>query len=418
MTIIHHLKKIMIINQKRVNLIYHQNKKRKATTMKRILFLFISVLVVATSCAQKGKVTAASAFIDNGDLDAAEARINDALEHEKTKEWPRTYVVAANLATEQFKKGKGEEKIIQAADYYFKASEYDQKGDAKGRGIGRAEKEIKVALTFFMPELQNAGIEAFNNEDYEMAMKMFERVIDLNKLPLYEVDNMPADSVFIYYTGLAASRSKNWAKAEDFFEQAIDLTYGEGDAILLLHEVYAESGDSSKMADNLKRGFELFPEDDRILTTLINYYLQTEQHDEALNYLNSAIEGDPNNYSFYNARGVLFDLSKDFYKAEAEYLRALELNPEYFEPTLNLGVIYYNRGAEEMNKANDLTNNREYEVAKKKAEDTFRQSLPYMEKAHELRPDDLMVLETLKNLYYRFDMNDKYNDIDAKLKSL
>jgi tetratricopeptide (TPR) repeat protein len=386
--------------------------------MKRILFLFISVLVVAASCAQKGKVTAASAFIDNGDLDAAEARINDALEHEKTKEWPRTYVVAANLATQQFKNGKGEEKIIQAADYYFKAAEYDQKGDSKGRGIGKAEKEIKVALTFFMPELQNAGIEAFNNEDYEMAMEMFERVIDLNKLPLYEVDNLPADSVFIYYTGLAASRSKNWSKAEDFFEQAIDLTYGEGDAILLLHEVYAESGDSSKMAANLKRGFELFPEDDRILTTLINYYLQTEQHDEALNYLNSAIETDPTNYSFYNARGVLFDLSKDFLKAEAEYLKALEFNPEYFEPTLNLGVIYYNRGAEEMNEANDLTDNRAYEAAKKKAEETFRQAIPYMEKAHELRPDDLMVLETLKNLYYRFDMSDKYNEVDAKLKEL
>ena len=75
--------------------------------MKRILFLFMAVLVVATSCAQKGKVTAASAFIDNGDLAAAEARIKDALEHDKTKGWPRTYIVAATLATAQFKQGAG-----------------------------------------------------------------------------------------------------------------------------------------------------------------------------------------------------------------------------------------------------------------------------------------------------------------------
>jgi tetratricopeptide (TPR) repeat protein len=386
--------------------------------MKRILFLFISVLVVGLSSAQKGKVTAASAFIDNGDLDAAEERINDALEHDKTKEWPRTYIVAANLATERFKNDKDEEKIIKAADYYFKAAEYDRKGDEKGRGIGKAEKELKVALTFFMPELQNAGIEAFNNKEYETAMEIFERVIGLNKLPLYEADNLPEDSVFIYYTGLAASRSENWSKAEDFFNQTIDLKYGEGDAILLLHEVYAESGDSSKMAANLKRGFELFPEDDRILTTLINFYLQTEQNEEALNYLNSAIEKDPTNFSFYNARGVLYDLSQDYEKAEVEYKKALEMNPEYFEPTLNLGVIYYNRGAEEMNEANDLTDNKAYEAARKEAEATFRKALPYMEKAHELRPDDLMVLETLKNLYYRFDMNDKYNEIDAKLKEL
>jgi tetratricopeptide (TPR) repeat protein len=386
--------------------------------MKRILFLFISVLLVATSYAQKGKVTAASAFIDNGDLDAAEARINDALENEKTKEWPRTYVVAAKLATQQFKAGKGEEKILEAADYYAKASEYDQKGDAKGKGIGKAEKEIKVALTLFMPELQNAGIEAFNKEDFDMAMAMFERVISLNKLPVYESDNLPADSAFIYYTGLAASRAKNWSKAEDYFNQAIDLTYNEGEVILLLNEVYIGSGDSVKMVENLERGIKLFPEDDRILTTLINYYLMTEQHDKALNYLNAAVESDPNNYSFYHARGVLFGLGNEYDKAEEEYNKAIELNPENFESILNLGVLYYNRGAEELNAANDIKDIRAYEAARKNAEETFRESLVQIEIAHELRPDDVMVLETLKSLYYRFEMNDKYNEVDQKLKGL
>ena len=71
-----------------------------------------------------------------------------------------------------------------------------------------------------------------------------------------------------------------------------------------------------------------------------------------------------------------------------------------------------------MNEANDMTDNRSYEKARKQAEDTFRQSLPFMEKAHELRPDDLMVLETLKNLYYRFEMTEEYNAVDAKLKAL
>lgn len=392
--------------------------KQKSTKMKRILFLFMAVLVVATSCAQKGKVTAASAFIDNGDLAAAEARIKDALEHDKTKGWPRTYIVAANLATEQFKQGAGTDKIIEAADHYFTAAELDRKGDEKGRGIGRAEKEIKVALTFFMPEFQNAGIEAFNANDFENALAVFERVIGLNQLPLYEEDNMPIDSVFVYYSGLAANRSQQFDKAEKYFEETIELGFAEGDAILLMHELYVEKGDSSKMAANLRRGFELYPDDDRILTTLINHYLSTEQNEEALNYLNAALEKDPNNPSFYNARGVLYDLSKEYEKAEAEYKKALEHREDYFEPTLNLGVIYYNRAAEEMNAANDLSDNRAYEAARKKAEETFRQSMPFMERAHELRPDDVMVLETLKNLYYRFEMTDKYNEVDSILKGL
>ena len=88
--------------------------------MKRILLLVFSVLVVASVYSQKGKVTAAAAFIDNGDLDAAQARINDALEHDGSKYWPRTYIVAANLATQQYKKSQEISKVIDAADYYFK----------------------------------------------------------------------------------------------------------------------------------------------------------------------------------------------------------------------------------------------------------------------------------------------------------
>lgn len=386
--------------------------------MKRVLFLLIAMIAISAVHAQRGRVTAAAAFIDNGDLKAARQRLEDAFQHEKSKDWPRTYVVAARLATEEYKKGGGQDKVLEAAGHYKRAAELDQQGDARGRNVGRSEKEIKVALTFFMPELQNAGIEAFNNEDYTFAMNAFESVINLNKLPLYAKDNLPADSVFIYYTGLAASRSQNWKVAENYFLKAIDLRYGEGDAILLLHEVYTESGDSSKITPNLKRGYELFPKDDRILTTLINYFLQTQQNDEALAYLETAINNDPNNYSFYYARGVLHDWSKDYDNAEKDYKKALELKPDYFEPMFNLGVIIYNRAADQMRVANDITDFRKFEVERKKAEATFRESLPFMEKAHELRPDDVMVLETLRGLYYRFEMMDKYDVVDAKLKAL
>jgi len=387
--------------------------------MKKVILLFFAILMATAMHAQKGKVMAAEAFIDNKDLQAAEERINDALEHNKTKDWPKTYVVAARLAAAQFAADESNvDLLFKATNNYFKAAELDEQGNEKGKGKGRYQKDIKVALTFFMPVLQNAGIEAFNAEKYETAMKLFDDVINLNKLSLYDSDKLPADSVFIYYTGLAASRSENWKKAEDYFLQAIDLGYAEGDAVLLLNEVYTQSKDSAKIDANLKRGFELYPEDDRILTTLINYYLQTSQNEEALEYLNTAIEKDPENHSFYNARGVLNDMGKNYESALADYSKALELKEDYFEPLLNIGVIYYNRGAEEMNAANDIKDNRKYEIAKKEANETFYKSLPYMEKAHEMKPDDRMVLETLKNLYYRFEMNDKYEEVNEIIRNL
>jgi hypothetical protein len=41
-----------------------------------------------------------------------------------------------------------------------------------------------------------------------------------------------------------------------------------------------------------------------------------------------------------------------------------------------------------------------------------------MEKADELKPNDVFALRGLKELYYRLKMTDKYNTIKAKLDTL
>ena len=45
----------------------------------------------------------------------------------------------------------------------------------------------------------------------------------------------------------------------------------------------------------------------------------------------------------------------------------------------------------------------------------YAKALPYMEKAYELKPDDVYAMRSLKELYYRLKQTDKYNAIKAKL---
>ena len=388
--------------------------------MKKLLLVFISVFAVSTAFAQKGKVTAASAFIDNGDLKAAKERIEEAFQDEKSKDWPKTYIVAARLAAEEYKQSKNNEDILKAADYYLKAIELDQIGDEKGKGAGRFANEIKMSTTMFVPNLQNAGIEAFNAEDFSFSTQAFERVAQINGSEIFQTPGKPAivDSVFIYYTGLSALRSNNWAKAEEYLLKSIDIKYGEGDAILLLNDVYTSSGDSSKIPANLKNGIEMFPEDDRIMMNLINYYLNSGKNDEALAYLNTAIEKDPENHSYFFVRGYLYESSQDFEKAEAEYLKAIEIKPDYYEPLISLGVIYYNRGAELTRVAQDITEMKKYQETMNKSLEHFKQALPYVERADEAKPNEEHVLETLKSLYYRLEMMDKYNEASERLNKV
>ncbi|SFD94700.1 tetratricopeptide repeat protein [Thermophagus xiamenensis] len=380
--------------------------------MKKLLFIALALFLTGGIYAQKGKVNAAEAYLDNGDIEAAEVRLNAAMEHPKSKDWPKTYIVSAKLATAKYKKSKDIQLLKNAVDYYLKALELDKANK------GRFENEIKIALTLFVSDLTNAGIEGFNEQKYENAMIAFENVLKINDLELFQAENPTVDTAIIYNTALAAYNAKNWEKAADYLKKAISYKYGGGDAVLLLHQVYSNMGDSTDMASNLKNGFEMYPEDDRLLTQLINYYLETRQNEQALEYLNQAIEKDPNNATFLYARGVLLDQSKEFDKAIADYKKALELKEDYFEPLYNLGVIYYNKGVEQMNIANAETDHAKFKEKKAKADSLFKSALPFMEKASSLRPEDTAVLESLKSLYYRFEMNDKYDEVTAKLNSI
>ena len=391
--------------------------------MKRIiLYLFFAFSISTVSVyAQKGKVTAADSYLTTNDLDAAKKAIDAALANEKSKNWPKTYIVAAKVYAELAKNGKDDQGVIKAYDFYKKAIELDAKGNEKGKGKGKYKKDILFALTFFVSDMTNAAIEAFNKEDYKTAYKAFEAVLKLNddiaKLEDIPESEMTVDTAIVYNCALAAYNAKEWEDAEKYFKKTIDLGYGGGDAVLLLNQVYTNMNDSAKMGENLQKGVELYPDDERILTSLIQFYLSSKKNDDALNYLNKAIEKDPENASYYYARGVLYEsIDKD--KAIENYKKAIEIDPKFFNALFNIGVIYYNKGVEEQNKANEMTNMNDYEQEKKVAEKYWEQALPYLEKASELEPTNLDVLESLKGLYYRFDRMDKYNEMKAKIEAV
>ncbi len=402
-------------------IIFTANYLLKLFEMKRFILYLIFVFTVSVVHAQKGKVTAADSYLTANDLESAKKAIDLALENEKSNTWPKTYIVAAKVYTELKKNGKDDKGVLKAYGFYLKAIALDEKGNDKGKQIGKYKKDILFALTFFNSELTNAAIEGFNKEDFEKAFKAFEAVLILNdeisKLEDIPENEMSIDTTIVYNCALAAYNLNDWENAEKYFLKTIDLDFGGGDAVLLLDQVYSNSGDSVKMGENLKAGFIKYPDDERILTSLIQFYLVTKQNDAALNYLSTAIEKDPENSSFFYARGVLYEsIDKD--KSIENYKKAIEINPEFFNALYNVGVIYYNKGVEIQNQANEMSDYKEFEKTKKIAEGFWEQSLPFMEKALEVQPDDPNVLESLKGLYYRFDKMDKYNEMKAKIEGL
>ncbi len=388
--------------------------------MKQITLLVCMLVVSASIFAQKGKVAIAESLLSSNDIVGAKSAIDEAMANEKSNTWPKTFIVAGKV----YAKVNEEGAVIKALGFFEKAKELDQKGDENGKGIGRYDKELTLALTFFKTDLTNAGVAGFEKERFDLALGAFEGILKVNKMSALDANIV--DTTIIYNCALAAYNNKNWDKAETYFQEAIKYNYAAGDAILLLHQVYTSTNDSAKMVANLKNGFEKYPKDDRILTTLINYYLSSRQNSEALNYLNTAIAQDPKNPSFYYARAVLYDQAKDFENAEKEYKVCLEIDPAYFNALYNLGVLFYNKGVEQNNKANDLKDMKAFDRAREEANGMFKSALPFMEKAYQIIDaksdaavaDKIAVLESLKSLYYRFDDITNYNRVSDAIKAL
>ena len=74
-------------------------------------------------------------------------------------------------------------------------------------------------------------------------------------------------------------------------------------------------------------------------------------------------------------------------------------------------------------KANEIMDVKKYSDAIDQANVVYSKALPYMEKALELKPDDVYSLRSLQELYYRLKAKDasltpKYDAIKAKLDAI
>jgi tetratricopeptide (TPR) repeat protein len=385
--------------------------------MKKSLFLLSLFLISTFLYAQPGKVTSALNLKDSGKLEQALAAIEEAVDANNPKAAksvvaPRTWEVRGEIYQAIFQSKDAavrkltKDPLSEALNSYKKALELDTRG--------RLAKSIKVKLTLLTNDLTNQAVESFNEEDFGKALLSFEQILELQDLPVIKEDN-PAgvDTIIVFNAGLAAFNAQNYSKAIQYYKVAAELGYNEARSWQLLSKAHLENKDTLNALTVLQNGFQRYPADNGILVEMINIYLGAQKTDEAMKYLNLAIEQDPENATYYFAQGTLHDMIGQPENAIISYENAIKVNPEYFDAYYNLGALYYNNGVKQQEIANKVpaSDNTRYEAEVQKADEWFSLALPLMEKCQELNPKEPYSLESLRNLYYRLKMLDKYEEV-------
>ncbi|MBN1414066.1 MAG: tetratricopeptide repeat protein [Bacteroidales bacterium] len=278
---------------------------------------------------------------------------------------------------------------------------------------GKETKGIKSTLNNLKLAYETEAVLAYNLKDYEAAYNNFSKILNINKLPVME--NLK-DTIILYNTGRAAYEMKNYDESLKLFKEVKNLGFEEPFLHVFLKNSYFGVGDTLAGEEILYEGFKKYPDNESILIELINYYLVSQQSQKALDFLNIAKEGDPNNVSYIFAEGTIHDKMGNFDEAKKVYEKCIEIDSTFYNAAFNLGVLHYNKAVKMYEEMVNITDNQEYEKAKAEADDMFKAAIPYMEKASEIDPDNKEPLETLKTLYFRLQMNDKYQEVQNKLQ--
>jgi len=383
--------------------------------MKKLVLLIAVICISAGAFAQKGKVTSATTFIEQGELDKAKEALDQAMTDPKSMNWTNTFFAKGQLAQAVFKSDNPKFKelytdpLSEAYGAYEKSMELDPKGGAK--------KKIITGMVYnsLALDLYAQGGAQFEAKDYSGALKSFETQIKITESDLYVG---VTDTGMYYNAGLAAMNSGNHPEAIKYFEKCAEMKYLGITPYYQISQSYMEMGDTVKAESLLKSLPDKFPGDKNITLNLIDLYIKSGKNDEALKYLEVAKADDPGNFSLYFAEGIIYLNQNKYDEAIADLTKSVELKSDLYDSQYGLGAAYINKASDMFIKANDIMDVNKYNAAIEEAMKVFSKALPYMEKANELKPDDIYAMKSLKELYYRLKMTDKYNDIKAKIDAI
>jgi tetratricopeptide (TPR) repeat protein len=377
--------------------------------MKRVALVLSLIFAVSLAFSQKSAIQSAYNYHRQGKLAKAKEAIDKAVVNEKTmadaKGWfyrGNIYLDIAN-SPDEATKALDPDPLAVALESYNKCKEFDIKENYVG--------DIPMRIRAIGEGYYNLGVLNYNDQKFSESAQSFYKAYKVN---LY-ANNV--DTTALYNAAVAADLGENDELSVKYYTELVHLDYEKPEIYTSLGDTYIGMGDTVAGMAMIAKGRTAYPDDFNLLISETNIYLAQNNTEQAMKNLEMAIEMDKTNPTIYFAVGTSYDQLGMFEKAEESYLQAVALNPDYFEASYNLGALYVNKAAIILEKANDLPLDAidEYDAEKAKADDLLKKSVPHLEKALELEPEDTNTLVSLKEIYTRLGMMDKLKDINARL---
>jgi len=411
--------------------------------MKKLTFALAFLLLGFTAFAQKKEVKEAEKALKKGNIELAQENIEKACQlkdNADAKTKAKIYFVKAQIA-----QAKGD--LETAVKMYKKVQEYE-----KQNGLNKYSEEASKQLKDLGNKLISKVSQANQNKNYKEALKNMELVYLINPtddnlyilavLQLYNNDYEGAYNNFkkLYDNGYTGVRKqylltdkktgqtvqapdektmKLMAKMDQYENPRVEETPSKR-AELVTNMLYAlnKLGKDEEAYQLIKKAEQEDPNNVDLVIGEANYYLKKNDHANFVKAMEKAFELDPKAEYAYNIGFGYYSL-KDYDNARKWFKKAVELKPDYKEAYLGLSLVELAPERELVEQINEnLDHPRKYDALMKQLHQVYRNALPYLEKYHELNPNDINNVRTLRKIYNELEMNDKAKEMKELLKQL
>jgi len=272
-------------------------------------------------------------------------------------------------------------------------------------------------------DLYFAAGNAVNGQDYDTAIKYYQMLLDLGYTGAtneFVATNKATGQVEAFET----ENIRNIAvKSGEFIKPESRVTESrKGEILRNMTLIYIERGDTDKAKALIKTARAENPDDVFLMRADADMSYKMGDNARYNELMEKIVASDPENPELYFNLGISNDQLGNQEKALEYYNKALELRPDYEAALINLAALKLSgedKIVEEMNSlGNSAADNKRYDELKKQREQSYKEALPYLEKARAINPSNQNVLKYLMNIYSQIGEDAKYKETKAKLEAL
>ena len=372
--------------------------------MKKSLLILLCLITVS-SWAQKSQIESAALYFNNLEIEDAKKSIDAAFEHPDTKDNVKMLYYRAAIYDTIFTSEKFKSLDIDAAEKWALAARRCIELDKKE--LYKEVMEYNIVNAAFA--CNTAAYEANKRGDYTKTQSYYQLVIDLlpyDKNGDMKTNNLTEKSI-VFNQFYFSNKEKNKVDQKKYLKRLVELDYQDHLIYAYLTNIYLEEGDTATAITYLDKGRSLFPEKKDLIGIEINLYITQGKIDLLLQKVELANEQKPDDAELIYTRGNLYDNAAGGFnkeikalreeassltkkakfeknvatkktletsakeklakisdiakkaneyttKAEADYFKAIELNPEMIDAYYNLGALTNNKTVEIANKINNI----------------------------------------------------------------